>query len=186
MLPVGDRYDQVKLGDVGLPASKLLWRMFGSISRAWLAALPRRRWYRVPLLRCGWTEEEGHMLLDLAGIRTLPEIGQRLHRSAEACRRRLYELGTTARDAQGYLSAHQLADAYGCPPSRVIRLIKWGRLPAQLIHGNRYAIDPVDAEAVADELTAPKRTFRDVPSAAGGRGRRAGATGSVLLAARVA
>jgi hypothetical protein len=166
-LPVHLTYEHVKSGNPDLPPSHRLYEYFGSIARSWLVALPRRSWRRVPMLRDAWTQEEDDLLLELAGTVKLADIASRLHRSYGACRRRLYDRGISARDNQGYLSAQQVAEAYGCGVHRVYQLIERGVLRATLRHGNRYEIDPDDAAAVAGELRAPKRTHTSTPPAVG-------------------
>lgn len=154
-LPISTPYEVVKKGDASLPPSARLYEHFGSLTRAWLACLPSSSHHRVPLLGCEWSAEEDDFLLSNAGTLTLKQCGERLHRSWAACKRRLYDLGTTSRNNQGFMSAQQVADEYGCSPQRVTRFIRMGVLPSTLMHGNRHAIDPMDAKAIADLLSAP-------------------------------
>lgn len=159
-LPISHAYDVVKSGDPALPPSARLRDHWGSLTRAWLAVLPDSQRHRVPPLGCAWTPEEDEKLVALAGSRTLKEIGALLHRTWPACKRRLYDLGTRARDAAGYMNATQVAHEYGCPVARVQRLIKQGHLPARKRVASYLAIDPEDAMKVAHLLRAPKHGQR--------------------------
>lgn len=161
MLPSGsDQYWRLKSGDPSLPVANMVIERYGSITRAWLACGARRS--RVPLLGCAWTEEEETFLLDHAGSMTLKQVGARLHRSWSACKRKLYDLGIRARDAQGYMSGMQVAVEYECSLQRVYQLIANGQLKAHHPAGktNIWAIDPADAKAVAPLLRAPKKTHK--------------------------
>lgn len=158
-LPAGSReYSNFKVGRPDMPAAASIQRhmltpAIPTFGHLWLSLdAPRSR---VKILGGRWTADEDEYLFTTAGERTLPEIGQRLHRSAAACKRRLYDYGTTARNNQGYMSARQVAGEYGCDVYRVTRLIAEGHLEARLLHGNRYAIDPLEAEGFRDLLTAP-------------------------------
>ncbi|MGE0227789.1 MAG: hypothetical protein AB7I38_11120 [Dehalococcoidia bacterium] len=161
MLPSGsDEYSAVKKGDPSLPVAVTVVERYGAISRAWLAVgAPKSR---VKFLGDAWTEEEVEYLLEHAGNQTLKQIETRLHRSRAACRRKLYDLGLRARDAQGFMSAQQVAVEYGCGVKRVLTLIRNGELKAHHPAGktNIWAVDPSDAKAVAHLLRAPKRTHR--------------------------
>lgn len=160
-LPIHRDYDRIKKG-VDLPPSARLYEVFGGIARAWLTAgAPRSR---VPLLKDEWQPDEDQVLLELAGSLPLQVIGKRLHRSWSACKRRLYDLGTNARNNQGTYSAHQLAAELGCPIDRVSVAIHDGRLPATKAPGipNRWQIDPalISAE-LRSELARPNgRQYR--------------------------
>lgn len=154
-LPANHAYDALKKGDPSLPPSARLYDHFGSITRAWLECLPSSMRERIPLLGCEWSPEEDDWLLSNAGSLTLKQCGAHLHRSWPACKRRLYDLGTTSRNNQGYMSASQVAEEYGCDVGRVKRFIRRGVLAARLMHGNRYAVDPTDAKAIEDLLKAP-------------------------------
>lgn len=161
MLPSGsDEYNALKKGDPSLPVAVTVVKRYGGISRAWLAVgAPKAR---VSFLGDAWTDEEVEYLLEHAGSQTLRQIEKRLHRSWSACKRKLYDLGIRARDAQGYMSASQVAAEYSCPQGRVIRLIERGVLKAHRPAGktNLWAIDPADAKAIEAQLRAPKRTHR--------------------------
>lgn len=110
-----------------------------------------------------WTATEEDRLLELAGTVPLATIAAELGRTKAACRRRLYELGTRARDAQGYLTAQQCARAYYTSIHRVLDLVRAGRLTAHKGPGGKYwQIDPESA-ARCPELRAPKRTYTTVP-----------------------
>lgn len=160
-LPSGsDQYWRMKSGDPSLPVANMVIEQYGAISRAWLAVgAPKSR---VALLGCAWTDEEEAFLLERAGNMTLRDIAKRLHRSWPACKRKLYDLGTRARDAQGYMSGMQVAEEYGCSIHRVYDLIRSGALPAHHPAGkvNIWAIDPADAMAIKDQLREPNRTHK--------------------------
>lgn len=173
MLPAGfDDYSRVKSGDPSLPPASAIARELFTVDRPtfghlWLAyGAPRRR---VKPLGGRWTDAEHDYLLSAAGTAMrLVDIAKHLHRSYAACKRRLYDFGTTARNNQGYMSARQVADEYGCDVHRVTRFIERGVLAARLLHGNRYQVDPQDAAAIADLLRAPSSR---------GKGWRVDATG---------
>lgn len=147
-----DDWNRIKKGRLDLPVGVLILQQYGSMSSAWSElGAPRSR------IRVGqrpWTEEEITFLLENAGDLTLKQIAQRLHRSWAACKRKCYELGTRARDAQGYMSAQQVADEYGCTPNRVQDLIERGVLKARRPRGGQrlWRIAPEDAAKVADQL----------------------------------
>lgn len=161
MLPSGSgEYNALKKGDPSLPVAVTVVERYGGISRAWLAAgAPKSR---VKFLGDAWTDEEVEYLVEHAGSQTLRQIEKRLHRSWSACKRKLYDLGIRARDAQGYMSAQQVAAEYDCPVKRVLALIAKGELRAHHPAGktNIWAIDPSDAKAIEARLRAPKRTHR--------------------------
>lgn len=161
MLPSGsDEYNAVKKGDPSLPVAVTVVERYVSMSRAWLAVgAPKAR---VRFLGDAWTDAELEYLLEHAGDQTLRQIEKRLHRSWSACKRKLYDLGIRARDAQGYMSAQQVAREYGCPVGRVLALIAKGELKAHHPAGkaNIWAIDPSDAKAIEAVLRTPKRTHR--------------------------
>lgn len=159
MLPGGfNEYTATKRGDPSLPTFVTIRKYLLSpdsptLSHVWLRlGAPRAR---VKTLGGEWTESEIDYLLSAAGSLRLVDIAKRLHRSYGACRRKLYDHGVEARNNQGYMSAQQVADEYGCDVGRVKRFIASGFLPATLLHGNRYAIDPEDAERLSTALTAP-------------------------------
>lgn len=106
-----------------------------------------------------WTVAEDEALLASVGMGKERSVVI-LHRSLRACRERLRELGEGAMCEQdGMLSARQVAVLYGCPRSRVWRLIESGMLDAHKGVGGRWRIDPMDAERMGAELSAPKRTW---------------------------
>lgn len=149
-LPVDADYERLRRasGRRGrdLPPAATLQALFGSVTRAWLAALDRRRWGRVPLLRDAWRDEEDEALMDMAGELPMRAVAAVLHRSERACRDRLRQLGLSAWGATGYLSPREVAAEYGCDTRDVLRLIRAGRLPAVRLHNGRYGIDAGDAE----------------------------------------
>lgn len=153
-LPVGPAYEAARLaGRTGpLPEAAVLVREFGSVERAWLAVLARKRWHRVPLLRDAWRPEEDERLLERAGFVPLARLAWELHRPPEAVRRRLRELGADRQDLTGYLSPAEVAREYGCRPEDVLALIREGALRAVRLPGGRHGIDPADAEAAAARL----------------------------------
>lgn len=164
MLPsTSDEYNVLKVGDPTLPPSSRVLEYYGAMARAWLQlGAPRAR---CPLLGCAWTEEEVTYLLDHAGERTLNSIAKSLHRSYASCRRKLYDLGTRARDAQGTMNATQAARELGVPVNRVQDLINKGVLKARHPAGKRnmLAIEVEDLEAVRHLLTAPRQPVQDDP-----------------------
>ena len=159
LLPAGmDAWYEVKKGDPSLPTgAAVAQRVFSedcpTFGHLWLRlGAPRKR---VKTLGGAWTEAEHEYLMAHAGSQRLVDIAKHLHRTYAACKRRLYDYGTTARNAQGFMSMRQVAEEYGCDVHRVRRFVRMGILTARLRHGNRYEIDPADAMAIADALRAP-------------------------------
>jgi hypothetical protein len=164
-LPCCDReYNRLKKDRLDWPPAARVLGYFGSMARAWLAAGVDKK--RVTLGNNDWSPEEDEYLQDRAGAATLDEIGVYLRRTAAACKRRLYSMGITARDNQGYLSASQLAREYNCSCHRIRLLLADG-----LILGtydpvrHRWQVDPLDITPQAEALLrAPKRTHKDSPT----------------------
>ena len=121
-----------------------------------LPSEPAPKWRR-------WTQAEDEWLQDNIGRGLLQLVSSRLNRSPEAVRMRLRILGQR-RAVDGYMTAHDVARQYRCPRYRVWLLIRQGALPTHRLPGVRYLrIDPADCEAIRDQLTAPKRTYRYCP-----------------------
>jgi len=142
-------WNVAKRGRGELPTSLRVLLRYRSIARAWVVlGAPRRG---CPLNAGPWTEDEEALLLELAGTLTLEAIGRRLHRSGAACKRRLYDLGTTARNNQGWLSIAQAAEQYGTSAWRLQRLERAGRLTAHRKRGaqNWCGLDAVELDALA-------------------------------------
>jgi len=167
--PLHDRhYNPLKRGRLDWPRAKLIRALGGSGRSAW----------RLGMIRAGlsmdipgwsngaWREDEDEYLLENAGRLTLKRIGFHLGRTWGACKRRLYDLGTRARDARGYYTGMLLAQELGIPLTRVYLGIATGRLLAQRPPGRPYwQIDPDSIEAAREWLTAPKRTHSTTPVA---------------------
>lgn len=147
-----DVWNAIKAGRLDLPTAANVLREFGSMYAAWMAAGASRD--RLSPGNRPWTEEEITYLLDHAGDMSLKAIAGKLHRTWPACKRKLYDLGTTARDAQGYMSAQQVADEYGCTLNHVQRLIARGVLRAHRPRSGQrwWLIAPEDAQAISDQL----------------------------------
>lgn len=161
MLPSqDDAYSRLKKGNPSWPTAASVLKVYGSMSRAWLAlgAQPSR----VSLYNVDWTDEEDEFLLENAGRMTLRTIAKRLHRSYGSVRMRLNRThGKRARDVQCFSSAAQVAAMFGISYSRVQHFCRTGQLKAKKHLGN-WRIDPRDAKANR-ALLAPKRTYRTTP-----------------------
>lgn len=175
LLPNSDHdYSAAKKGHLEWPTAASVLALFGTMANAWAGiGAPKvrytRKWNE-------WTQEDDDYLLEHAGEQTLKIIGKHLGRSWPSCKRRLYDLGAgRARDASGHMSAMQVAKEYGCPLHRVTALIARGELKAKKVYGGHYwRVDPEDAEAIAEKLRAPKRTYRKRPADIGDYDRRYG------------
>ena len=111
-----------------------------------------------------WSRQQTDFLLENAGVLTLAEIGRRLGRSYGACRRRLFDLGTTARTARGWYTGQTVAQELNCPVTRVYTALRSGRLKGVRPPGRPYwQIDPATVEAAREWLCAPKRTHKGTP-----------------------
>lgn len=153
-LPAKRRYDRKKRGHPEWPPADRVLEEFGSFAAAWEAVGSEDR---VCYSHLPWTEDQDDELLEHAGLMTLEQLGRRLGRTAQACSDRLQVLGTPrALDISGYLTLSQVAREYGCPESRVRKLIASGQLAAFRVRGgHHWRIDPDDAEAARELLTAP-------------------------------
>lgn len=163
-LPTSDHvYGKVKKGHNEWPPQARVLEYFGSMADAW-AAVPGTKG-RFTRGWVAWTQGDDDYLLEHAGNVTLKRIAKALGRSWPACKRRLYDLQAgRARDVSGYMSALQVAKEYQCPADRVTRLIASGELKAHRVQGGHYwRIDPMDAEAVAAKLRAPRKTQKVKP-----------------------
>lgn len=111
-----------------------------------------------------WTQDEDTFLLENAGLLTLVRVGFHLGRSPGACRRRLYDHGTRARDARGYYTVQVLAQELNVPPRRVYDAVHSGRLVGQRPNGRPYwQICPDSVEENREWLTRPKKTHTSTP-----------------------
>ncbi len=157
-LPAKRRYDRKKRGRCEWPPSSRVLEEFCSFAAAWEAAGSEDR---VHYSHLEWTAEHDDELLEHAGLMTLGLLARRLGRTAQACSDRLQTLDAPrALDVAGYLTARQVAREYGCPESRVGRLIREERLPAFRVRGgHHWRIATEDCEAVRELLTAPRRTW---------------------------
>ena len=176
-LPCSDNaYRAVRAGNHEYPGACVVLRFWGSIGRAFLAAGAAPR--RVSLRNVEWTADEDSLLLELSGLAPMTRVAKRLGRSAPACRNRLNRIhGLYARDAQGYMTAADVAREYNCPHSRVTTLIERGVLPATFCDfDTRWQIDPEDALRLKDVLSAPKRTHKGYPPEMGDYRHRYGIT----------
>jgi hypothetical protein len=161
--PNDEEYRTTRAGNDDWPGANVVLRYWGSMARGFLAAgAPLRR---VSLLNVDWTPEEDNTLLELSGTVPMHRVAARLGRTPGACRTRLKQIhGLRAREAQGYLSASEVAREYGAPVSRVKRLVREGTLPATFCSfDTRWQIDPEDAERLRPILTAPKKTHKGYP-----------------------
>lgn len=162
-LPESHEYSRAKKGHPEYPTTDNVLKHFGTFAAAWEAAGASKS--RIRRTWTPWTDDDNELLLDLAGRMTMALVAKRLRRTPGACRRQLYEMQAgRARDVPGYLSASEVAEQYGCPWGRVIRLIERGTLPAKRVQGGHYwRIDPADCERIRPLLTAPKRTHKSAP-----------------------
>ncbi len=110
-----------------------------------------------------WSEHDDEYLLEHAGRSTLKRIAFHLGRTYGACRRRLYDLGTRARDARGYYTASVLAQELHVPLGRVTDAIHSGLLDATKPLGVYYQIDPESIERARPWLTRPRITHKTFP-----------------------
>lgn len=163
-LPSSDHaYKALKRAHPEWPTAAAVLEQWGSMVLAWQAlGMPRSRYSSS---NHDWSQEDDDVLLGLAGEMTLKLIARRLGRSWQACRRRLFDLGAgRARDVSGHLSMMQVAAEYGCPLTRVKRLVRSGELPAKRVYGGHYwRIAPEDCEAIKEKLSAPKVTHTSTP-----------------------
>lgn len=157
-LPAKRRYERKKRGHAEWPPANRVLEEFGSFAAAWEAVGSEDR---VCYSHIPWNDEQDDELLEHAGLMTLGLLARRLGRTAQACSDRLQSLDTPrALDVAGYLTAGQVAREYGCPESRVRRLIREGQLPAFRVRGgHHWRISTEDCEAVRELLTAPKATW---------------------------
>jgi hypothetical protein len=156
-LPCSDaEWDRLKKGRLDWPPAVKILHYFGAMARGWRAAgAPMSR---VTMFNLEWTNEEIEYLLDYAGEKRLRDIAARLRRTYPAVRRRLYELGVTARANQGFLSAAELAREYRCPYHRVLDAIAAGLITGHFDRvRNRWQVDTrhLKPQALA-LLNAPK------------------------------
>lgn len=171
-------YNRYKKGEYAWPTSRRILEYFHSMARGWLAAGANPR--RISLHNVPWNEEEDAYLLDKAGIETLQEIAEHLHRSYQACRARLGSKGNgvKARNNQGYLSAAELAREYNCSCHRIRQALKDKKIKGVFDRRrNTWKIDPMDimTSVTAQEiLTQPKRTWKTHPTDIGDYYRRHG------------
>lgn len=174
-LPSSDHdYSVLKKGHLEWPTATRVLEYFGTMADAWAAAGASKSRYQRGWVE--WSQADDDLLLDLAGEMTLKVIAKRLGRSWSACKRRLYDLGAgRSRDVSGHLSMMQVAKEYGCPLSRVKKLVRDGVLPAKRIQGGHYwRILPEDCERVKHLLAAPKRSHTSTPPSFGDYDRRYG------------
>lgn len=153
-------YNVIKCGNLDLPTAARVVDRFRGIAHAWVQlGAPLSR---CPLISCPWRAEEVEYLLTRAGEDRLPAIAAALHRTRAAVRRKLYDLGTRARDAQGYFSAQQLAREYGVAYRLVLAAVHDGRIPAHRPAHKRniLAIDPLPAAPVMRDLQRLQRSSR--------------------------
>jgi hypothetical protein len=160
-LPKSDStYRAARAGNTEYPSPYLLLKYWHSVGRAFLEAGADPR--RVSLRNVKWTPEDDDVLLEMAGTISLRRLGRKLCRPQYGLRARLNEIhGLQARNAQGFLSASEVAREYQCPVTRVKRLIRSGQLPARFdsLH-NQYLVDPADLAKVKAVLVAPKVTHK--------------------------
>lgn len=176
-LTVSDHeWNRLKKGRLDLPPSARILDYWHSMRRAWLAigAEPSR----VKAQETRWSRAELAFLLENAGSMRLVDIAARLGRSYGSVRSKLggKGLGIKARENQGWLSAARIAAEYGCPYSRVTKLIADGVLKAKQGTVRRgWLIDPADAEAIRPLLVAPKtHSYKSQPADIGDYYRRYG------------
>lgn len=163
-LPVSDReYRPLKVYRKGWPPERRIYGYFGSLRRAWYEAGADPA--RYTLKGTEWTEEDVDHLLTHAGNKTLDEIARDLHRTTGAVRRRLHEVGITARANQGFLSASEIAKEFRCSYTRVRRMLNEGSLPGRFDKvRNRWEVELADITSEMEtRLRAPKRTYKTHP-----------------------
>lgn len=158
-----------------LPGSRLLQRFArtkgrGLFQRALIRAGVRLRPSdgngRPVWNEASWSKQQDGFLLQNAGVLTLNEIAASLGRSYAACRRRLFDLGTTARGARGWYTGQKLAQKLNCPVTRIYRALETGRLKGVKPPGRTYwQIDPASVDQAREWLCAPKRTHKSTPPA---------------------
>ena len=157
-------YKQLKKGRLDWPTSHRVLEYFGSMARAWIAAGVEIS--RVSLSNINWTPEEETYLETYAGITFLENIGKHLRRSGPACKRRLYSMGTTARENQGLLSAAELAQEFDCSCHRIRRLLIAGTIKGKYDRPrNRWQVNMEDiTPQIESLLRAPKQTHKTWPT----------------------
>lgn len=110
-------------------------------------------------LRRRWTEHEDMRLQDFVSPGQVRAIAERMKRSHNAARVRLWRMGIRARENDGMLSACEVAATYGIDKGRVVRLIELGVLKAER-SGRFWRIDPGDVEEAEPWLTRKGRGGR--------------------------
>lgn len=176
-LPAWDRYQEMKSGRLHWPPAQRITEYFGCMARAWLEAGFDSD--RVILFNVAWLPGEDEYLLQHAGTMTLKEIAKHLHRHYQAVRARLEKNhNMTARGAQGYWSAAELAKEYNCSCHRIREALRCGKIKGRFDHKrNRWEIDIADVWASASALMIlhrPKGTHKNVPTDLGDYYRRHG------------
>lgn len=106
-----------------------------------------------------WSADDDMKLEALAGTVSEQQLAASMGRSRLAVRWRCWRLGINPRANHGFLTVRGTAAAYGCPERRVRNLVQTGVLPAGRVPTG-FLIDPADAEAVADTLRAPRKTWK--------------------------
>lgn len=111
-----------------------------------------------------WTDEDDTYLLERAGTMSLKRIAFNRGRTYAACRRRLYDLGTRARDARGLYTASVLAQELNCPLTRVLEVCHAWFIDARKPTGVYYQINPDSlTPQVRAWLTRPRITRTSFP-----------------------
>lgn len=180
-LPCSDRaWYKVKRYRYDLPSLPRMYKYFGSIAQAWVAAGADPR--RVTLLNTDWSEEDELYLMERAGIDTIEAIGKHLGRSYGSVRKRLQAMGITARGNQGMFSAAEIAKEYNCSYSRVCDLLAAGTLPGKYDRvRNRWEVDVMNITPDIEELLRkPRRSHKDWPIDRGDYYRRYGIKRTVI------
>ena len=133
-------YERHRAGNPDWPPARVIWKLGRTLDDGRNASpnnAARATWRKAMALAgievsgmrfALWTEKDDQFLLDNAGRLTLKEIAKELGRSWEACKRRLSQKGVRARDAQGFWTMSQLAQAHNIPLSRIKTGLRTGRL----------------------------------------------------------
>ncbi len=177
-----DNYAVLKKGRYDWPSAAVVLKYFKSMASGWIAAGIDRD--EVTLNNIDWTAEEEHFVLQHAGEWTLQQIARKLRRSYGAVRRRLNELGIRARDNEGFMSAAQLSQEYGCPYHRIRAALETGSLPGTYDRvRNRWKIDLAELTPEHEALLrAPKDTWKTRQTDVGDYYARYGIHRSAVLA----
>lgn len=133
-LPRGTKqWDVITKGDLALPPSVRILQQYTALGNAWRALLPKAEvTRRLPLQWVRYTEAEDDYIAAHISTQSIAEIAAALGRTETSVRMHARrDLGLRQGDARDWWSPREVAEHYGCPVSRVRKLIDTGLLPAR-------------------------------------------------------